>query len=75
MRNVVLTSALAGLLLPAAVTGKVSKLLNVLHNGTVTDETVAGDGSSLDGLKLSTTSNETTYEWYEQLHHLLAVFN
>lgn len=49
--------------LPVTIFGKVTKLPNVLYNGSVTDETVSGSGS-LDGVKLSSTSNDTTYEWY-----------
>jgi hypothetical protein len=41
---------------------KVTTLTDVLYNGTVTAESTSGAGS-LDGQKLSSTSNYTTYEW------------
>lgn len=41
---------------------KVNLLPNRLYNGTMTAETVSGTGS-LDGLKLASTANATSYEW------------
>jgi hypothetical protein len=56
-------SAFACLPLFAAVAGrKVTTLPDVLYNGSVTAESVSGTGS-LDGQKLSSTSNATSYEW------------
>jgi hypothetical protein len=46
----------------ATVAAKVTTLQNVLFNGPVTDESVSGTGS-LDGEKLSSVSNISTYEW------------
>ncbi len=45
-----------------SVAAKVTVFQDVLSNGTVTAETVAGLGS-LDGVKLSSVSNATSYEW------------
>jgi hypothetical protein len=58
----------AQLMGPATAATKTVILPNALHNGPIAEETAIADPAWIDGPKLSTSSNDTSYEWCAKPH-------
>jgi hypothetical protein len=68
MKSAFVALALAGVKLVAGDATKTFTLPDVLHDGPVSEETAIADPAWIDAPKLSSASNDTTYEWCAAIH-------